>query len=108
MTRYTRSSFGVCFAPAPPVQLLPLSCIFWLVCSLCRALEALRRPSGLRPGRVKREFDIDLPRPRVMEDVSVARAARDILNELREEINRSLEAEYSVGVKPRIEPGVSA
>jgi NitT/TauT family transport system ATP-binding protein len=57
-----------------------------------------------RPGRVKREFDIDLPRPRVMEDVSVARAARDILNELREEINRSLEAEYSVGVKPRINP----
>lgn len=57
-----------------------------------------------RPGRVKREFDIDLPRPRVMEDVSVARAARDILNELREEINRSLEAEYSVGVKPHINP----
>jgi hypothetical protein len=25
---------------------------------------------------------------------------------LREEINRSLEAEYNEGVKPRVEPGV--
>ena len=58
-----------------------------------------------RPGRVKREYEIDLPRPRVLEDTTVAKAAREILNDLREEINRSLEAEYSVGVKPRIEPG---
>jgi NitT/TauT family transport system ATP-binding protein len=48
-----------------------------------------------RPGRVKREFLIDLPRPRHLEDVDVARAARGILDELREEINKSLEAEYS-------------
>jgi NitT/TauT family transport system ATP-binding protein len=47
-----------------------------------------------RPGRVKREFQVDLPRPRHLEDVDVARAARDILEELRSEINRSLEAEY--------------
>jgi NitT/TauT family transport system ATP-binding protein len=58
-----------------------------------------------RPGRVKREFAIDLPRPRVLEDVHVAHAARAILDELREEINRSLEVEYSVGVKPHVVPG---
>jgi NitT/TauT family transport system ATP-binding protein len=58
-----------------------------------------------RPGRVKREFPVDLPRPRVLEDVHVAHAARAILDELREEINRSLEVEYSVGVKPHISPG---
>jgi NitT/TauT family transport system ATP-binding protein len=59
-----------------------------------------------RPGRVKREFLIDLPRPRVLEDTHVALAAREILGELREEINRSLEVEYNVGIKPRVEPGV--
>src|SRR6266404_2269308 len=59
-----------------------------------------------RPGRVKREFSVDLPRPRVLEDVHVAHAAREILDELREEINRSLEVEYNMGVKPHVEPGV--
>jgi NitT/TauT family transport system ATP-binding protein len=59
-----------------------------------------------RPGRLKREFPIDLPRPRVLEDTYVAHAAREILDELREEINRSLEVEYNVGVKPHVEPGV--
>ena len=34
----------------------------------------------------------------------MARTAREILDELRDEINRSLEAEYSDGVKPRVEP----
>ncbi len=58
-----------------------------------------------RPGRVKSEFPVDLPRPRVLEDVDVARAAREILDELREEINRSLEVEYSAGIKPRVELG---
>jgi len=61
-----------------------------------------------RPGRVKSEFPIELPRPRHLEDLEVASTAREILNELREEINRSLEAEYSAGIKPHIEPGVSA
>jgi NitT/TauT family transport system ATP-binding protein len=60
-----------------------------------------------RPGRVKSEFPVDLPRPRSLEDPQVALAARAVLDELREEINRSLEAEYKSGVKPRIEPGVS-
>jgi NitT/TauT family transport system ATP-binding protein len=55
-----------------------------------------------RPGRVKREFPIDLPRPRVLEDLPVARAAAEILGELREEINRSLEVEYKMGIKPRV------
>ena len=60
-----------------------------------------------RPGRVKSEFPVTLPRPRHLEDPEVAIAARHVLDELREEINRSLEAEYSTGVKPRIDPGVS-
>jgi NitT/TauT family transport system ATP-binding protein len=47
-----------------------------------------------RPGRVKREYAIDLPRPRQLEDVTVAKSARDILDELREEINKSLEEQY--------------
>jgi NitT/TauT family transport system ATP-binding protein len=57
-----------------------------------------------RPGRVKSEFKVDLPRPRHLEDVEVARAARAVLDELREEINRSLEVEYREGVKPHVEP----
>ena len=47
-----------------------------------------------RPGRVKREFEVKLPRPRHLEEVDVARTAREILEHLREEINKSLEAEY--------------
>jgi len=61
-----------------------------------------------RPGRVKSEFPISLARPRSLEDPEVALAARDVLDELRDEINRSLEAEYTAGVKPHIEPGVEA
>ncbi len=47
-----------------------------------------------RPGRIKREFLIDLPRPRHLEDVTVAKSAREILDELRDEINKSLEEQY--------------
>jgi sulfonate transport system ATP-binding protein len=47
-----------------------------------------------RPGRIKREFVIDLPRPRHLEDVTVAKSAREILDDLREEINKSLEEQY--------------
>jgi len=61
-----------------------------------------------RPGRVKNEFPISLARPRSLEDPDVALAARDVLDELREEINQSLEAEYNAGVKPHIEPGEGA
>jgi NitT/TauT family transport system ATP-binding protein len=52
---------------------------------------------SFRPGRIKREFAVDLPRPRHLEDPDVARAAREILNHLRDEINKSLEAEYAHG-----------
>lgn len=57
-----------------------------------------------RPGRVKNEFAVGLPRPRHLEDPVVAGAAREILDELRDEINRSLEAEYREAVKPHVEP----
>jgi len=50
---------------------------------------------SFRPGRIKREFEIELPRPRHLEEVDVARTAREILDHLRDEINKSLEAEYS-------------
>jgi NitT/TauT family transport system ATP-binding protein len=49
-----------------------------------------------RPGRVKREYAVDLPRPRVLEDVTVAKAAREILDDLKEEINKSLEEQYGM------------
>ena len=61
-----------------------------------------------RPGRIKREFRIDLPRPRHLEDLTVAKTAGEVLAELREEINRSLEVEYRDGVKPRVKPGVQS
>ena len=50
---------------------------------------------SFRPGRVKKEFLVNLPRPRHLEEVEVARTAREILDHLREEINKSLEAEYA-------------
>ena len=49
-----------------------------------------------RPGQIKREYKIDLHRPRHLEDVQVAASAREILNDLREEINKSLEEEYGL------------
>ena len=61
-----------------------------------------------RPGRVKSEFPVKLPRPRHLEDPEVTLAAREVLSQLRDEINRSLEAEYTSGTKPCIRPGVSA
>jgi len=47
-----------------------------------------------RPGRVKQEFSVDLPRPRHMEQTDVARTAREVLECLRDEINQSLVEEY--------------
>lgn len=41
-----------------------------------------------RPGRVIREWTIDLPQPRSIDDVAVALLAREITNELRSEISR--------------------
>jgi len=61
-----------------------------------------------RPGRVKSEFPVELRRPRSLEDPEVALAARAVLDELRDETNRSLEAEYRNGIKPHVEPGVES
>ena len=47
-----------------------------------------------RPGTVKHDFRVDLPRPRHLEDVEVAKTTREVLDQLREEINKSIEAEY--------------
>ena len=49
-----------------------------------------------RPGRIKREFTVDQPRPRQIEHPAIARCAKEILDDLREEINKSLEQEYRV------------
>jgi NitT/TauT family transport system ATP-binding protein len=49
---------------------------------------------SFRPGKVKREYHVDLPRPRQLEDVNVAMCAREILDDLREEINKSLAEQY--------------
>lgn len=49
-----------------------------------------------RPGRLKREYSVDLPRSRHLEDVTVAKSAREILDDLREEINKSLEEQYGL------------
>jgi NitT/TauT family transport system ATP-binding protein len=38
------------------------------------------------PGRIKREFQIDLPRPRRIEDPETMNIARAVLDELREEV----------------------
>lgn len=48
-----------------------------------------------RPGRVKQEFSVNLPRPRHVEQTDVARTAREVLECLRDEINKSLEEEYA-------------
>ena len=57
-----------------------------------------------RPGRIKKEFPVELPRPRQLEDISVAVGAREILDHLREEINKSLNAEYTEEVWRRPSP----
>jgi NitT/TauT family transport system ATP-binding protein len=47
-----------------------------------------------RPGRIKNEFPIHLSRPRHIEDKDVALTAKQILGQLREEIDKSVRAEY--------------
>ncbi len=49
-----------------------------------------------RPGRIKREFAVDQPRPRQIEHPAISRCAKEILDDLREEINKSLEQEYRI------------
>ena len=50
---------------------------------------------SFRPGRIKTEFHINLRRPRHVEDSDVAYLSKEILGQLREEIDRSFNAEYS-------------
>jgi len=50
---------------------------------------------SFRPGRIKQEFQVELPRPRHVEDSDVAQLSKEILGQLREEIDRSFNAEYS-------------
>ena len=50
---------------------------------------------SFRPGRIKKQFEIMLPRPRHVEDSDVALMSKEILGQLREEIDRSFNAEYS-------------
>src|SRR5579862_3132604 len=50
---------------------------------------------SFRPGRIKTEFHINLRRPRHVEDPDVAYLSKEILGQLREEIDRSFNAEYS-------------
>jgi NitT/TauT family transport system ATP-binding protein len=50
---------------------------------------------SFRPGRIKSQFQIRLNRPRHVEDSDVAHLSKEILGQLREEIDRSFNAEYS-------------
>jgi NitT/TauT family transport system ATP-binding protein len=50
---------------------------------------------SFRPGRIKTQFQINLNRPRHVEDSDVAYLSKEILGQLREEIDRSFNAEYS-------------
>jgi NitT/TauT family transport system ATP-binding protein len=50
---------------------------------------------SFRPGRIKSQFEVALDRPRHVEDSEVAQLSKEILSQLREEIDRSFNAEYS-------------
>jgi len=45
--------------------------------------------------RIKSQFQVNLQRPRHVEDSDVAYLSKEILGQLREEIDRSFNAEYS-------------
>jgi NitT/TauT family transport system ATP-binding protein len=48
-----------------------------------------------RPGRVKTVFPIALPRPRHLEDPELAVVSRDVLAQLKEEIQKAVEEEFA-------------
>ena len=50
---------------------------------------------SFRPGRIKSQFHVKLRRPRHVEDSDVAHLSKEILGQLKEEIDRSFNAEYS-------------
>ena len=49
---------------------------------------------SFRPGRIKSEFQVELPRPRHMEDPRVVQVAGQVMDELRGEIQKSIESEF--------------
>jgi NitT/TauT family transport system ATP-binding protein len=49
---------------------------------------------SFRPGRIKREFQVELPHPRHMEDPRVAQVAVQVMDELRGEIQKCVELEF--------------
>jgi len=48
-----------------------------------------------RPGSIKREYRFELPRPRAMEDHALVDAAREIIADLRVEVNKEREERYA-------------
>ncbi|WP_026882142.1 ABC transporter ATP-binding protein [Clostridium akagii] len=46
------------------------------------------------PGRIKREFKIQLARPREAQSVDLAYVAREVMNELKEEVEKVAKSEY--------------
>jgi len=48
-----------------------------------------------RPGTIRSQFDVELARPRHMDDPRVAILSGEILDELRAEINKAVAAEYN-------------
>ncbi len=52
-----------------------------------------------RPGRVKSVFPVILQRPRHLEDADLAMTAREVLAQLKEEINKAVEEEYRHAAK---------
>ncbi len=48
-----------------------------------------------RPGHIKSQFTINLARPRHLEDPELALIARQVLVQLKEEIDKAVEEEYS-------------
>jgi NitT/TauT family transport system ATP-binding protein len=47
-----------------------------------------------RPGRIKTEFTVNLPRPRHMEDPDLMLTSREVQAQLRDEINKAVKEEY--------------
>jgi NitT/TauT family transport system ATP-binding protein len=52
-----------------------------------------------RPGRVKSVFPVILSRPRHLEDADLADTAREVLEQLKEEITKSVDEEYGHAAK---------
>ena len=49
------------------------------------------------PGRIKKEFTIELPRPRQMESSDISYYTAKIMKELKEEVEKVAKSEYDLG-----------